>query len=189
MFCHKCGHELPENSKFCPKCGTPQLQGAKQSASTQGKYKYDANIPLTNGDPYKDDPRFQTLMKFISIMLLTGIISSLLICFIWKCSDLGYDYQVRNFAFIGVVVGIVLDIFSCSISRGVLVKGFHTVKAADAVLKYRRLEYKGVKYTDNDDDIEFVDYVMDRYNGRITTLAGFLMPFIATVFLYFISLM
>lgn len=26
---------------------------------------------------------------------------------------------------------------------------------------------------------------MDRYNGRIATLAGFLMPFIVTVFLYF----
>lgn len=23
MFCRKCGHELPENGKFCPACGTP----------------------------------------------------------------------------------------------------------------------------------------------------------------------
>ena len=23
MFCMKCGHELPENGKFCPACGTP----------------------------------------------------------------------------------------------------------------------------------------------------------------------
>lgn len=25
MFCRKCGHELPENGRFCPACGTPAL--------------------------------------------------------------------------------------------------------------------------------------------------------------------
>ena len=36
MFCHKCGHELPENSKFCPKCGV-LLDFAKQPTGLSGQ--------------------------------------------------------------------------------------------------------------------------------------------------------
>ena len=45
MFCHKCGHELPENSKFCPKCGIC-LDTAKESSTT-------AEAPISATEPAK----------------------------------------------------------------------------------------------------------------------------------------
>ena len=36
MFCKNCGHELPEDAKFCMKCGT-LLKSESSSAETDGK--------------------------------------------------------------------------------------------------------------------------------------------------------
>ena len=36
MFCKNCGHELPEDAKFCMKCGT-LLKSESSSTETDGK--------------------------------------------------------------------------------------------------------------------------------------------------------
>ena len=36
MFCHKCGNELPDGSKFCPSCGAQQIsQNLQQDHNNQ----------------------------------------------------------------------------------------------------------------------------------------------------------
>lgn len=40
MYCQKCGLELPENAKFCNKCGQARNQSEQPSPKTQNlKYK------------------------------------------------------------------------------------------------------------------------------------------------------
>lgn len=49
MYCHNCGKELPEGSKFCPSCGsasTPEKSGPRSPASTGTTLKIDAKLLL-----------------------------------------------------------------------------------------------------------------------------------------------
>lgn len=36
MFCHSCGSELPENAKFCPKCGAENVGKTYHGTPTDG---------------------------------------------------------------------------------------------------------------------------------------------------------
>ena len=44
MFCGKCGHELPSESKFCPQCGTSPAGAQPVAQTTPGRWYY--SIPL-----------------------------------------------------------------------------------------------------------------------------------------------
>ena len=44
MFCGKCGHELPPESKFCPQCGASPPGTQPVARTTSGKWYY--SIPL-----------------------------------------------------------------------------------------------------------------------------------------------
>lgn len=127
MFCHKCGHELPENSKFCPQCGAT-MPGATASAANQENTvsennKYNRGIGV-NPDPYTADPRWAGLCYYMMASLGIGMIAAACILIYFLIADMKYDYQYNSFAFIGIVISIISIFAARSVSRPKLIKTF-----------------------------------------------------------------
>ena len=187
MFCHKCGHELPENSKFCPQCGAT-MPGATASAANQENAvsennKYNKGIGV-NPDPYTADPRWAGLCYYMMASLGIGMIATACILIYFLIADMKYDYQYNSFAFIGIVISIISIFAARSVSRPKLIKAFGEAIAADTILKHQSLTANSTQHS-NKDDMDFVNYFMERYRVRGIVIFSSVLPFIVTGFLYF----
>ena len=186
MYCHNCGTKLPDDSAFCPSCGTP-LSGAaesspKQATTTPTKNRYYDGMGVMP-DPYRTDPRWKGLYYYLIASLVGGIIPSLCILGYFTVADMHYDYQYNAFGFIGICVSVIAFFAVQAVSRPKLVQAFGNTQA-DVILKHKSLTVNGTR-CGSDDDADFVDYFVERYKLRSIDMVWGLLPFIFTGFLYF----
>lgn len=95
-----------------------------------------------------------------------------------------YDYQFSAFGFIGICISVVAILVVQAVSRPKLIKAFGNTIAADVILKHKSLVVNGTK-CGSDDDIDFVNYFMERYRFRSIAIISALIPFAITGVLYF----
>lgn len=105
MFCHKCGHELPENSKFCPKCGV-LLDFAKQPTTSAPEPPKTQHTPTpgtrSRGPTYIiKDEKYKAITKFAIASCVISILSTVVLCIlygdgIWE--EIHYDIVMNRWS-------------------------------------------------------------------------------------------
>ena len=186
MFCYKCGYELPENSKFCPKCGSVQSDRAgtiqepkyEQPLKKESKYKIDATkrVGLVN-DQHRSDPRFKAMTVYVFSQIIAVVVSVVVtVCFYMSdetVMGIYYDYvdkyrhHLTTWEFVGSATIGTLVCFAVAIivSYIQLKKYFYSSRAAIAIILYGKLEVGELRFTNENDDIEFVTYFMKKYGN------------------------
>lgn len=80
MFCTKCGAQIGDNAKFCPKCGTPVQRGTNSSMQGPGLPSGPAVIPplenTAKEEAGKPKSKMLTIALIILLVLLLGGIGS-----------------------------------------------------------------------------------------------------------------
>lgn len=135
-------------------------------------------------DPYRTDPRWVGLFYYMVASICIGIIASVCILAYFLLADIHYDYQYNAFGFIGLCIGVLAFVAAQAVSRSKLVIAFGNCTTADTILKHKSLVVNGVK-CGSDDDIDFVNYFIERYRLRGISIISTLVPFVITGFLYF----
>ena len=73
-YCKKCGNEIPEGAKFCPKCGTPTSTEAPVMSTTPTTTYYTSEAPLASWGE-----RFVAwLIDAIIVTVVMGIITAII---------------------------------------------------------------------------------------------------------------
>lgn len=186
MFCYKCGNKLPDNSKFCPNCGSNQnpadnSQPAASSASptpvnsTSGSgFGAKLHIPSL----FKSDEFFEKVRKiFMGIFLLTCLIQFL--GFVLKfrggiaiefdtanllvdgtevlCSELGNSLYILLTVFIMIVIFILIV--------AILSSKLRTLNASISIFVFSIINcILCSKFTSAFLDAISLDYYVDGYN-------------------------
>ena len=68
IYCSKCGEELPEGTKFCPKCGTPVKLEARAETV----------VARFERDPYLQDHWIKRLIAYIIDSIIVGAAATIL---------------------------------------------------------------------------------------------------------------
>ena len=68
IYCSKCGEELPEGTKFCPKCGTPVKLEARAETV----------VARFERDPYLQDHWIKRLIAYIIDSIIVGAAAAIL---------------------------------------------------------------------------------------------------------------
>ena len=205
MFCHNCGTKLPDGSAFCPNCGTPVSETTEAAHETKyeqpPKRKSTYNTDAVNrtslwNDPYRHDPRFKAMKAHVLSMFVAAMASMCIICGIYISDETGmniyYDYLNKyrhhqaTWEFVGnaVIWSLVCFAIAVTISHIQLKKRFFSSRAATAIILHGKLKVGEQKFTNIDDDIEFVNYFMKKY-GTLTR-GVWMMPAVAIILMVFI---
>jgi uncharacterized RDD family membrane protein YckC len=87
IYCSKCGEELPEGTKFCPKCGTPVKLEARAETV----------VARFERDPYLQDHWIKRLIAYIIDSIIVGAAATILFGIV-----LFPVFIVNPFAFVNV---------------------------------------------------------------------------------------
>jgi len=69
IYCSKCGEELPEGTKFCPKCGTP----------VKLEVKAETVIQRFETDPYLQEHWIKRVIAYIIDSIIVGVATAILL--------------------------------------------------------------------------------------------------------------
>jgi uncharacterized RDD family membrane protein YckC len=69
IYCSKCGEELPDDTKFCPKCGTPVKFEAKAETVVQRFER----------DPYLQEHWIKRAIAYIIDSIIVGVATAILL--------------------------------------------------------------------------------------------------------------
>ena len=136
MFCHKCGNQIPEDSGFCPKCGTkivraeaiqqttetiaPAVEPSQKASAMPLETVARENVPVANTDGFRDfvDNHVRATTKFKSAEDLLKNCKPL--TFIWIC--LGVSFLVGSLMSfpIGGLLFLILGFAAAFIAGGII---------------------------------------------------------------------
>ena len=140
MFCKKCGTEISDIAKFCPKCGF----NVKTEQKQQNEIKEDNEIR------YTIKPEFNLLYKFIT-NLGRSLLYLLIICFIFtNLYKLWFIYPGTALITIGIMLGyIIIKMFFEKMQYNKLEYNFYLTKIEykDGFLnkEEKELKYKSIR--------------------------------------------
>lgn len=105
MYCRKCGSEIPENSKFCPKCGYNQQS--------------DGNYRIFDDRPSSCPNNYLWLSILVTILCcmpfgIVGIVYSTKVDSSWNSGNydaaVNYSNKARNWSLVGMAVTAVISL-------------------------------------------------------------------------------
>lgn len=99
MFCKNCGHQMDDNAKFCPTCGTHVLDDAQAQVDVEV-------VPASNanGSAYLQPSNTLAIVGFVFsfLMPLIGLICSIIA---YKNAS-NYEVQYKGLALAGIIISI-----------------------------------------------------------------------------------
>ena len=141
MFCSECGHELPNNAKFCSNCGLKQNEerfakskdsinqdiehsNSKKEPKLPSELDYETSYSdlISSGDEVADLPGDALLQKNPApndgkaIVFIGGVILSIIILIIFLASITDSSYEVAEVVYDGCWSGAFTNLGGSSIS-------------------------------------------------------------------------
>lgn len=150
-FCGKCGNQLEEGAKFCPKCGQPTVDADEvQNQETNNSYADETN-----------EEQIKTWQKVFAVLFWPAGAILTIIAFIKKQTALAKSALIYTIIGIGVAIALNAVRGGCSSNSGNIMEEIESVASDDEYDDAAEVGYNdgyqqgftiGSDYYDDDDD-------------------------------------
>lgn len=120
-FCGKCGNQLNEGAKFCPKCGQPTVDaGEVQNTETNNSY---------SDEP--EDEQIKTWQKIVAVLFWPAGAGLTIVAFFKKQTDLAKSTLIYTIIGFGVAIALNAALRGCRSNSGNIMEEIESVASDD----------------------------------------------------------